>query len=417
MSLIPTILGQHAEEAALLWLRRDAAVGQPHFRVEDIAVLDNQLDAHLDGLRIAESNRADTGWTVCQHELGWGEPGEVFPAAVLALESGDCGRLDRVLEASAKSYENSRPLVSAFGWLPFDRVAEQIDHLLASEDAGLRRVGIAACAAHRCDPDRALAEALNAGDDRLRARALRAVGELGRVDLLSAVEDHVGEEDELSRSSAAWSVALISGYEAAVEALRNVVETDGPRRERALQTALRRMDVGAGREWINGLAQDARLVRSAVLGAGVLGIPDSIPWLFDQMQVPPVARVAGETFSMITGVDIAYQDLDGQWPEGFHAGPTEDPADENVEMDPDENLPWPDREKLTKWWRKHRDRFDSGTRYLVGRPMTIEWLNHVLRNGYQRQRVAAALELAIRQPGTPLFEVRAPGWRQRQLLG
>ena len=33
--------------------------------------------------------------------------------------------------------------------------------------------------------------------------------------------------------------------------------------------------------------------------------------------------------------------------------------------------------------------------------------------GYQRQRAAAALELAILKPGRPLFEVRAPGWRQQ----
>ena len=42
---------------------------------------------------------------------------------------------------------------------------------------------------------------------------------------------------------------------------------------------------------------------------------------------------------MITGVDIAYEDLEGAWPEGFVAGPTEDPEDENVAMDPDEDLP------------------------------------------------------------------------------
>jgi hypothetical protein len=49
--------------------------------------------------------------------------------------------------------------------------------------------------------------------------------------------------------------------------------------------------------------------------------------------------------------------------------------------------------------------------------MTEDWLEHVLRYGYQRQRAAAALELAIRRPGTPLFNVKAPGYRQQQLLG
>jgi hypothetical protein len=49
--------------------------------------------------------------------------------------------------------------------------------------------------------------------------------------------------------------------------------------------------------------------------------------------------------------------------------------------------------------------------------MSPEWLGQVLRDGYQRQRAAAALELAIRNPGQPLFEVRAPGSRQQRILG
>jgi len=49
--------------------------------------------------------------------------------------------------------------------------------------------------------------------------------------------------------------------------------------------------------------------------------------------------------------------------------------------------------------------------------MTIDWLKIVLRDGRQRQRAAAALELAIRQPGQPLFNVKAPGFRQIEILG
>jgi hypothetical protein len=44
--------------------------------------------------------------------------------------------------------------------------------------------------------------------------------------------------------------------------------------------------------------------------------------------------------------------------------------------------------------------------------MTPDWLRQVLREGKQRQRAAAALELAIREPNKPLFNVAAPGFRQ-----
>jgi uncharacterized protein (TIGR02270 family) len=130
-----------------------------------------------------------------------------------------------------------------------------------------------------------------------------------------------------------------------------------------------------------------------------------------------MARVAGESFTMITGVDLAYDDLEGEWPEGFEAGPTEEPEDEDVEMDPDEDLPWPEPELIHEWWGKNKNNFQNGTRYLCGKPISEQQCQHVLRYGYQRQRAAAAIELAIMNPGQPLFEVRAPGFRQQKLLG
>src|SRR5207237_4946666 len=112
-------------------------------------------------------------------------------------------------------------------------------------------------------------------------------------------------------------------------------------REEAVKMALRRMDLAAAHAWRQALAHNPDSMRLAVIGAGVVGDPVSIPWLIEQTAIPELARVAGEAFTMIPGVDIAYEHLEAEWPEGFEAGPTEDPEDENVDMDPDENLPWP----------------------------------------------------------------------------
>ena len=87
------------------------------------------------------------------------------------------------------------------------------------------------------------------------------------------------------------------------------------------------------------------------------------------------------------------------------------PEDENVEMDVDEDLPWPNVELIHKWWNNHKQDFQYGTRCLCGSPMSIGSLNRVLRTCFKRQRIAAAMELAIHQPGNPLFETRVPGFR------
>jgi hypothetical protein len=59
-------------------------------------------------------------------------------------------------------------------------------------------------------------------------------------------------------------------------------------------------------------------------------------------------------------------------------------------MDPDEHLPWPDPALIQKWWTNNQSRFQKGTRCLLGKPMSIEWLRQLLRIGRQRQRAAAA---------------------------
>jgi uncharacterized protein (TIGR02270 family) len=352
---------------------------------------------------------------MCKEVLAWEEASEIFTAAILAFESGNETRIQTVLEAGSASQELSRGLVSALCWLSYQQTALHITQLLTAASPDLRRVGIAACAAHCQDPGRSLIDALSNADALLQARALRAVGQLGRIDLLPLLQSSLTADDVRCRFSAAWSAALL-GDTRAIPSLQTVAVLDVPYKEEAAKMALRRMDLTAAQAWRQDLAHNPDTMRLAVIGAGVMGDPVSLPWLIEQMTMPPLARVAGEAFTMITGVDIAYEDLAGEWPDGFEAGPTEDPEDENVAMDPDEDLPWPEPERIARWWHAHRSAFQSGTRYLLGKPMSPAWLQDVLRHGRQRQRAAAALELAMRQPGQPLFEVRAPGFRQQQFL-
>jgi len=57
-----------------------------------------------------------------------------------------------------------------------------------------------------------------------------------------------------------------------------------------------------------------------------------------------------------------------------------------------------------------------GRSYFLGVPPSVAHCRAVLRGGYQRQRVLAALHLAPLQPGTVLFPTSAPAWRQKRLL-
>jgi len=415
ISLI-SIITQHAEEAAFLWLLRDLAVHAPHYRLGDLVRHDDRVEAHIDGLRVA----GDKGWELCVAQLAHEEPGEVFAAGVMALESKNVKRLERVLAVAEAVPETTRGFISALGWVTPQVLRGTGKMFLNGGTPFVRRLGIAACAVHRADPGEALAASLDDDDAALRARALRAAGELGRADLLPALRARLEGENEGDPACsfwAAWSAVLLGERGRALERLRVEIVSGSPYAGRALQLVPRVLDRATAGAWMKGLVADPKWLRPVIQAAGAHGDPHYAPWLIKQMSMPDAARVAGEAFAMICGVDIAYQDLEGEEPEGFEAGPTENPEDEDVALDPDEDLPWPDPEKIHAWWDANKGRFNPGTRYLVGAPVSAERCREVLSTGFQRQRNAAALELALTAPGEKLFETRAPGVRQRQLLG
>lgn len=408
--VVKGIISEFADEAAFLWFLRSRAVDEPHYSLDDLARLDERLDAQLDGLRVAGGG----GWERCKESLGSSNPAECFVPGVLAFESGETERVQVMLDAVDNNYAKARVLISALGWLSYERACPELEKLLVSESPMHRYIGIAASAIHRHDPGHPLDKAVNDPDVLLMARGLRAHGELAREIKItsSRLRENLTDDDEGIRFSSAWSAAL-AGNDEAVAVLKDFVCTDSPYKDKALKTALRRMAPAAALSWQEQLAKSPQTIRCAVIGAGVIGDPVLVPWIIEKMKIPELARVAGEAFTMITGADIDQEELRSRRPEGFAAGPNDDPDDENVAMDADDNLPWPNSESIRLWWNEHKGTFQGGARYLLGKPIATEHLRHVLKTGCQRQRAAAALELALMQPGKPLFNVRAPGFRQR----
>ena len=75
-----------------------------------------------------------------------------------------------------------------------------------------------------------------------------------------------------------------------------------------------------------------------------------------------------------------------------------------------------DRDKVQQWWRNCMPSMRADTRNFMGAAPTVSHAEQILRDGYQRQRLLAARHRAWCRPGTPLFPVCAPAWRQERLL-
>src|SRR5215467_13185927 len=122
------VVGQHAEDAAFLWFSRDRAVRAPHYYLNDLARLDERVEANIDGLRVAGS----VGWNLALENLKQEGPGELFTAAVLAFETRDRPRLDAIFDALGKNPSLGRAAISALGWMRFEHARPVLDDLVRS---------------------------------------------------------------------------------------------------------------------------------------------------------------------------------------------------------------------------------------------------------------------------------------------
>lgn len=409
---IAVVVQQHAEESAILRNTRSVLAVAPHVKLHHLRRLDDRIAAHLDGLAVAD----EFGWGLCEAALERPGAGEVFAAAVRAIEDKNSAGLEKLLALAETVPESRRGLVSAFGWVPAESLKDTIKNLLASSNAFQCQVGLAACAMHQVDPGTALDATIADTDPMLRARGLRVAGEIGRRDLLAACISALVDDDAACRFWAARSVALVGDQGKAIDVLKNLALYPGPFRMLALQLLLKFIGVPQANEFLKTLARDPANIRLLIQGAGIAGDPYYVPWLIKQMADLKLTRLAGESFSFITGLDLAYLDLERKPPEDFESGPNDDPEDDNVEMDEDESLPWPDPVKIQAWWDANKTRFTPGVRYFMGEPVTREHCIHVLKEGYQRQRIAAALYLCLLEPGTKLIPTKAPAWRQKRWL-
>ncbi len=402
---IPVILDLHCEDAAILWVRRDVGVNAPHYSRLYLSRLDEQLEAHLDGLRIA----GPAGWEHAQAAFdSFPEPGEMFTLASLAFgPGGDAERIGTVLEAVGQNPETLiRPAISALGWLDPGAARAVIDGLLQHDAPLARQIGLGGASAQRYDPDAALAACLDDAPE-VRARACRLAAELGRADLLHRIFVDRPDDTGDSRFWTFWAATMLGERDTAPVALLEVARAAGPRWELALSTAIPALGAEAGWQWLDTLDFEPHGLLQRIIGFGLLGDPQTIDWLISQMADPVLGRRAGEALCLITGLDLEFDDLDADAPEGFEAGPTDDPDDPNVARDPDEEVPWPDPVAVERHMRDFRAALPAGLLFL-GRQRSPEALEHGLIHGYQRQRRAAAFALALRQPGAPLANWKQP---------
>jgi len=414
--VIDDLVSRYAEDAAFLWLLRRRAADAPDYALADLAEADERLAAHLEALQVSGA----AAWRHCMLELASGTHGAAFVAAVLALEGCDALRLEAVLAAVEAAPDEIASVVSALGWVDPCCLRSVVADMLSSRSALRQEIALAACAMHGRDPGLASGW-LKAASPAVRARALRVAGQLGKTGCLDDVRAALTHPGSASADSecqfwAAWSAVLLGARGAEADALFDAALVLDSRRARGLTLALQAMDPKHGADALKRVPADTRHERTLVEASGIVGLPDNVPWMIAHMRDRRFARIAGEAFALVTGVDLVESKLAGAHPADFAPGPNDDPRDDDVAMDRDDGLPWPDVERIDRWWQDNGGRFRRGTRYFMGGLVAQEHCLAVLGEGRQRQRALAANYLCLLAPGTPLFDTRACARVQQKAL-
>lgn len=409
--VIASVVVQHVEDAAALRSGRSIVVRAPNIDLLHLGRYDERLEAALDGIAAA----GEAGVRMSFEALERLGVGEVFVAAFCAVRIGDPSALDRLVGIAEGSAAARTAVSSLLGWLPPQRVRGLIVAWLNRSASTPRQIAIAACAMHRVDPGAALVSAINAHEASLAQRALQAVGELGRADLLEHCIARMEDNDPITSFQAARAAVLLGDRKRALSKLHADAVRGGAGQRSAVALATLSGPISRSRELVRQLGVAGAPVRLIIAAAALTGDAAVVPWLIRLMADRSLARAAGEALSVITGLDIAATRLNcDQAP--VDGGPSENPHDDDVAVEEDENLPWPSEHKVSSWWRENGRKFNPGQQSFLGSAPSLEHLSKVLRTGTQRQRAIAATMNVLICPGKPSFNVAAPAKRQTALL-
>lgn len=391
---------QHVDETAHLWGIWSSALHLPHYDRAALRELELRVQANIAGMRVY----GNEAWRICHSTLDIADNGELFAAAQIAFRSYDSERIRMVVETVEQERHLEPGLISALAWLPGDIAHPWLKKLLQSKQLLHKALALEVCRQRGEDPAAYLTRLLQRedcqADHDFICVALRCAGEFKRGDLQQTIAQQLNKQGE-ARFWALYASVLV-GQTQLAEQLRDYVFA-GPCQSAAIHLAFRVLGEEVARQWMREMVAQDVGKQYVIQAAQALGDPLVIPWLVGVMREQPHARLAGHAFFSITGIDLEQNGWVTADPESLEDKLAREEADENAEMPIEEHLPWPDVDKIWRAWTGELSaRFIAGRRHLLGLAITEPNLKAAIASGYQPQRHAAAIELALLKPAIPV---------------
>ncbi|VAW98659.1 hypothetical protein MNBD_GAMMA19-544 [hydrothermal vent metagenome] len=229
---------QHVDDVVFLWLLPSQAMTQSQHTHASIKKLESRINNHLKGLAVTPEEAWEAAWQATEFQEG----GEAFTLAMLAFSNEDIQKTEAAINFGMENPATFNGLLSALGWLPFDKMYSWLKHWLNSQSPVLRHLAIAVCSIRRINPHEHLGALFDDGQSRehlpLYCRMLRLVGELKRQDFAPILVQAQAHEDPMVAFWACRS-SLLLGDSQVLQKLTPCIRQAGPQQAATIEIAFR----------------------------------------------------------------------------------------------------------------------------------------------------------------------------------
>lgn len=408
-----------AKDAPFHWFLFDQAKLNSRYRYPDFQHQAEVLEAHLDGLGAAlETGQAVESWLDPQD---WGC---CFILAALGIRYQREDLFKQALDQlNEKEETHYREIIDACLWNHHAAIDDKWLVILHQHDSPLAMqscIGLLRTQRRTVIPE-ALNIYLSHTHPTVKIQLLNWIGELQQTEQLAYVQRHYTEDNPLEvRFAAARAGFLLKDPQARPHIEHFALTESAVMLDAISLLFIKENQTDNIHHWLKNLwSMENAPMRVKLYATAIAGLRDYVEPLLEAMTDNAIAQAAGEAFTLLTGVDIEEHDLDSNVTEENNEAIEEfDPSptiSSNTKEKPfttlwEEDLPYPDTDACYLWWESNQSKFNRDEHYLAGLSVTEENLQHILREGNQRQRHLAAMHLSL----THNHPWQDPNWLQNK---
>jgi uncharacterized protein (TIGR02270 family) len=396
------LLRVHVENAGLLAWQRCLLTEAPHARITDIYELDQRLAGSFRYLQIAGSSACDMAAEVFAQTP---EPGEATVLAALMMQSQALSFASDILAQMETQTAAIAALAEAFRHVDTAARRHVFYPWIKHDNPCLVSAALAAATLLRLNIGDLLLPLVADARPLVRAHAIEHAGVMGLSRHVAAAQTALDHADpDLAFAAAVACVRL--GHHPAAERLADCITPKTPAAQcrEAVEVAFPLLAEASAHTRVRALLQAPETHHWGLLALGTIGSTRTLPYLLREMEQLETARMAGWAFAMITGANVAEDDLElEEFPDT-----EDDPLLEGaaVELFFVDGLPFPDPALVLDWLQTKGRSLSAEHPLLFGLP---RWSWQEMSSpdpGFQGRYRALAQIMALRSP-----ESRLPDWR------